>query len=275
MKRGYPLKLIIMSATLKLQDFLRQRLFSSIQPKVVSVQARQFPVTIYFERRTPTNYLEATFKKVCKIHEEYPAGGILVFVTGQREVTHLGQTARKQIHKNICIKITEKRENEKVSTEERDKRGGGRGTTALTTTSSELRIWTLKMKRGKIPFLGLDDESLNASQSFKKHPPLLAIPLYSLLPLCVVSTNVAETSLTIPNVRYVIDAGREKKREYDPITGVSRFVVGWCSKASADQRSGRAGRVQSGYAFRLYSSAVYEDMRDHSAPEILNKPIDN
>ena len=67
----------------------------------------------------------------------------------------------------------------------------------------------------------------------------------------MVSTNVAETSLTIPNIRYVVDAGKEKRRDYDPITGVSRFIVDWCSKASANQRSGRAGRVQSGYTFRF------------------------
>lgn len=66
----------------------------------------------------------------------------------------------------------------------------------------------------------------------------------------MISTNVAETSLTIPNIRYVVDSGKEKRKEYDPLTGVSRYIVDWCTKASADQRSGRAGRVQSGYAFR-------------------------
>ncbi|KAL3079361.1 hypothetical protein niasHT_037691 [Heterodera trifolii] len=290
MKRGYPLKLIIMSATLKLQDFLRQRLFSSIQPKVVSVQARQFPVTIYFERRTPTNYLEATFKKVCKIHEEYPAGGILVFVTGQREVTHLVKLLENKYTKISTSKSLKK---EKMKKCRRKKETNDEEEEGLLLDNDEFGTLDMDLEdeAWQNTFFGSDDESLNAPQSFKKHPPLLAIPLYSLLPvnlqkkifdeppddgsrLCVVSTNVAETSLTLSNVRYVIDTGREKKREYDPITGVSRFVVGWCSKASADQRSGRAGRVQSGYAFRLYSSAVYEDMRDHSAPEILNKPID-
>ncbi|CAK5092109.1 unnamed protein product [Meloidogyne enterolobii] len=92
--------------------------------------------------------------------------------------------------------------------------------------------------------------------------------------MCIISTNVAETSLTIPNIRYVVDSGKEKRRDFDPITGVSRFVVDWCSKASANQRSGRAGRVMSGYAFRLYSSSVFEDMPSFSTPEILNKPIE-
>jgi ATP-dependent RNA helicase DHX37/DHR1 len=96
LRRKYPLKLIIMSATLRLNDFLQERfrnlliltinlnnifrLFPQIRPKVLSIESRQFPVSIYYERRTPENYLEATFKKVCKIHEQYPPGAILVFL---------------------------------------------------------------------------------------------------------------------------------------------------------------------------------------------------
>lgn len=62
---------------------------------------------------------------------------------------------------------------------------------------------------------------------------------------------MAETSLTIPGVRYVVDSGREKRRVHDPVTGVSQFIVHWISQASADQRAGRAGRVQAGHVYRL------------------------
>ncbi len=61
--------------------------------------------------------------------------------------------------------------------------------------------------------------------------------------MIVVATNVAETSLTIPNIRYVVDAGREKTRHFDRVTGLSQFKTGWVSQASAQQRSGRAGRT--------------------------------
>ena len=120
--------------------------------------------------------------------------------------------------------------------------------------------------------------------------PLYCLPLYSLLSsakqhrifepppegtrLCVIATNVAETSLTIPNIRYVVDSGKEKRRDYDPITGVSQFNIHWISQASAEQRSGRAGRVQAGHAYRLYSSAMFENFTVFSQPEILNKPVD-
>ena len=61
--------------------------------------------------------------------------------------------------------------------------------------------------------------------------------------MIVVATNVAETSLTIPNIRYVVDAGREKTRHFDRVTGLSQFKTGWVSQASAQQRAGRAGRT--------------------------------
>lgn len=61
--------------------------------------------------------------------------------------------------------------------------------------------------------------------------------------LIVVATNVAETSVTIPNIRYVVDTGRVKQRVFDSRTGVSQYSVQWISQASADQRAGRAGRT--------------------------------
>ena len=68
--------------------------------------------------------------------------------------------------------------------------------------------------------------------------------------LCVVATNVAETSLTIPNIKYVVDTGKVKTKFYDKVTGVSTFRVTWTSKAGANQRAGRAGRTGPGHCYR-------------------------
>jgi len=120
---------------------------------------------------------------------------------------------------------------------------------------------------------------------------LYALPLYSLLQpneqlkvfeppppgcrLVVIATNVAETSLTIPGVRYVVDSGRVKDKEYDKVTGVSKFVIKWTSKASSDQRAGRAGRTGPGHCYRLYSSALYDNtFKQFTDPDILLTPID-
>ncbi|KAI8115730.1 hypothetical protein FF38_02696 [Lucilia cuprina] len=93
--------------------------------------------------------------------------------------------------------------------------------------------------------------------------------------LCVVATNVAETSLTIPGIRYVIDCGRSKQRDYDLKTGVQKYRVKWVSKASADQRAGRAGRTGPGHCYRLFSSAIFEaDFPQFGEPEMLRMPIE-
>ena len=91
----------------------------------------------------------------------------------------------------------------------------------------------------------------------------------------IVSTNVAETSLTIPGVRYVVDAGRQKERKYEKTSGMSRFEVGWISKASAEQRAGRAGRTAPGHCYRLFSSSHYvNDLNEFAAPAITTAPVD-
>ena len=82
-KKGNPLKLVIMSATLRVGDFTENiRLFKT-PPPVVNVESRQFPVTVHFNKTTREDYLGEAFRKVCKIHRELPEGGILVFLTGQ------------------------------------------------------------------------------------------------------------------------------------------------------------------------------------------------
>lgn len=92
---------------------------------------------------------------------------------------------------------------------------------------------------------------------------------------CVVATNVAETSLTIPNIVYVVDCGRVKERHHEDGASVQSFRVQWTSKSSATQRAGRAGRTSCGHCYRLYSSAVYErDFPDFTVAEILRIPIE-
>ncbi len=91
-KRGlYPLKLVIMSATLRTEDFTNNRLLFKTTPPVVNIEARQFPVTAHFQRKTPkeNEYLKETYKKICKVHRMLPGGGILVFVTGRDEINIL------------------------------------------------------------------------------------------------------------------------------------------------------------------------------------------
>ncbi|PHH82135.1 hypothetical protein CDD82_6893 [Ophiocordyceps australis] len=85
----------------------------------------------------------------------------------------------------------------------------------------------------------------------------------------VLATNIAETSLTIDGIVYVIDPGFVKENVYDSVTGMSNLVVVPCSRASANQRAGRAGRVGPGKCFRLYTKFSYNDeMEPSTMPEI-------
>ena len=86
----------------------------------------------------------------------------------------------------------------------------------------------------------------------------------------VFATNIAETSITIPDVSVVIDCGLSRRMEYDEKRRLRTLVCGWCSRSAAKQRSGRAGRVSSGTVIRLYTRGVYDHaMSDFDASEFL------
>jgi ATP-dependent helicase HrpA len=85
----------------------------------------------------------------------------------------------------------------------------------------------------------------------------------------VLATNVAETSLTVPGIRYVVDSGVARISRYSARTKVQRLPIEAISQASARQRSGRCGRVEAGVAIRLYSEEDYESRPDFTDPEIL------
>jgi ATP-dependent RNA helicase DHX8/PRP22 len=118
-----------------------------------------------------------------------------------------------------------------------------------------------------------------------KVPELFILPIYSALPSevqsrvfeptppgarkVVIATNVAETSLTIPGIYYVVDPGFSKQNVYDPRLGMDSLVVMPISQAQARQRSGRAGRTGPGKCYRLYTEAAFRnEMMPTSIPDI-------
>lgn len=90
-----PLKLVIMSATLRTAEFRDNKvLFRRASPPIVQVEGRQYPVTIHFARRTQREYVEEAFQKISRGHKKLPPGGMLVFMTGQNEITALAKRLR-------------------------------------------------------------------------------------------------------------------------------------------------------------------------------------
>ncbi|EDR29329.1 ATP-dependent RNA helicase, putative [Entamoeba dispar SAW760] len=222
-KRGEAMRLIIMSATLRVSEFTEnQRLFKKA-PKVIKVETRQYPVRTYFSKRTEIeDYCSEAIKKVNKIHKKLPGGGILVFLTGHKEI------------EEVCKELRNNKENQ------------------------ELYVLALYSSL----------EPKEQEKIFEKIPEGKR--------LCVISTDIAETSITIPNIKYVVDSGRKKTRYYDTKSGISSFVIKWISKASAAQRAGRAGRNFEGYCYRLYSSSIYENIfEEFEKAEIERMPLES
>jgi HrpA-like RNA helicase len=85
----------------------------------------------------------------------------------------------------------------------------------------------------------------------------------------ILATNIAETSVTLPAIRYVVDTGKHKCRNVAAATGMESLTVSDISQAQAAQRAGRAGRVQAGICFRLYTEGAYNSLPEASVPEIL------
>ncbi|MEY4157552.1 MAG: hypothetical protein RL743_47, partial [Actinomycetota bacterium] len=89
----------------------------------------------------------------------------------------------------------------------------------------------------------------------------------------VFSTDIAESSLTVDGVRVVIDSGLARSPRFDPNTGMSKLLLGNVSRASADQRAGRAGRLGPGRAYRLWPQAEHRSRRSQIEPEILQVDV--
>uniref|UniRef100_A0A8C1Y6W0 Activating signal cointegrator 1 complex subunit 3 n=1 Tax=Cyprinus carpio TaxID=7962 RepID=A0A8C1Y6W0_CYPCA len=304
-KKGLPMKLIIMSATLRVEDFTENKRLFRTPPPVIKVEARQFAVTVHFNKRTPVdNYTGEAFRKICKIHRMLPPGGILVFLTGQAEVHSVCRRLRKAFPYRPHREHTDSMETEEDL--KKAKRAKKKKNMSLPRINLDSYSALPADEGDEDRQAGIDDDYNEGSDlelELGDHPdsdheekadpsiPLYVLPLYSLLApelqakvfhpppagarLCVIATNVAETSLTIPGVKYVVDCGRVKKRFYDRVTGVSSFKVTWISQASANQRAGRAGRTEPGHCYRLYSSAVFGDFSLFSEAEITRRPVDD
>ncbi|KAF2716617.1 P-loop containing nucleoside triphosphate hydrolase protein [Polychaeton citri CBS 116435] len=119
----------------------------------------------------------------------------------------------------------------------------------------------------------------------KEYPRILVLPLFAALPQSsqqrifqpaplntrkvILSTNIAETSVTVPGVRFVVDTGKAKMKQFRNRLGLDSLLIKQISKSSADQRKGRAGREFPGQCYRLYTEDSYNKLENDNTPEIL------
>lgn len=134
-------------------------------------------------------------------------------------------------------------------------------------------------------FFSGEREIREAAEALRKHHPAdtAILPLYARLSTeeqnrvfephrgrrIILATNVAETSLTVPGIRYVVDTGLARINRYSPRTRVQRLEIEAISRASADQRKGRCGRIGPGVCIRLYSEEDYRQRSEFTDPEII------
>lgn len=258
-----PLKLIIMSATLRVSDFQNPVLFST-PPPIIHVEARQYPVGVHFAKKTELiDYVGAAYKKVVQIHKRLPEGGVLVFLTGQQEIEELcGRLNRVLVSENGLIisfspAAVAKRKRE-LEEEEQEEAKQVISMNETTTLGPSVFV-PPKNAQGEedVEVDGLagfsdseeedDMEEAPEMDGFygsadANTSPMHILPLYSLLEekkqlrvwepvpegsrLVVVATNVAETSITIPGIKYVIDSGRAKEKVWEKETGICEYKVG-------------------------------------------------
>ncbi|KAL9703095.1 hypothetical protein quinque_006613 [Culex quinquefasciatus] len=158
------------------------------------------------------------------------------------------------------------------------------------TVETIMKIHRTEQRGDVLAFLTGQEEVLKALDLLREHQEasgkedMMILPMYGTLPntdqlkvffhapkgvrKIILATNIAETSVTIPGIVYVIDCGFVKLNWYSAESTTNSLVVVPTSKAAAEQRAGRAGRIRSGKVFRLYTEEAWEKLPDHTPPEM-------
>ena len=299
-----------MSATLELSSFLSNPLLFPTPPPVLTLPSRQFPVSIYYNKQTDADYLGAALKKCKKIHRNLPFGDVLVFLTGEKEIKEFCWRLEAELRSEEGDEREEEEGEEEEEVEEKEEGGeekkqedkkkeGSKKEEGGNKEEVVMKEEREKDDEDKIEEEGEEDEGKkkdvrNKEEEAKRREipkKILILPLYSKLSsieqnriftphdmntrVFIISTNVAETSITLPGIKYVVDSGKEKKKVFDPVLHIASYVISFTSQASASQRTGRAGRLGPGFCYRLYSPAVFSNVfAKHSTPEILGYPLE-
>ncbi|RFU30090.1 hypothetical protein B7463_g6239, partial [Scytalidium lignicola] len=251
-RRPNDLRIIISSATLQAEDFLKffsGNVYAKPKPvvddamtlddlitqgssgtngndgaggevgRIISLEGRMYPVDMLYSETPVEDYLEKAIQTVFDIHTKEPDGDILVFLTGREEIDSAIQ--------------------------------------AISERSASLHPRTQQLMPLPL-YAGLSTEQ--QMYVFEEAPENTRKVIFS--------TNIAEASVTIDGILYVVDCGFVKLRAYNPTTGIESLTATPVSKASATQRAGRAGRTNPGKCFRLYTENDFLSLEDATVPEI-------
>lgn len=201
---------------------------------LLAVPGRTHPVEVFYTPEPEQDYVEAAIRTVLQIHATEDEGDILVFLTGEEEI----EDASRKISMEAEEMVRE-------------------------ADAGPLKCYPLY---GSLP--------PHMQQRIFDPAPKPARPGGRPGRKVIVSTNIAETSLTIDGIVYVVDPGFSKQKIYNPRIRVESLLVSPISKASAQQRAGRAGRTRPGKCFRLYTEDAFKkELIESTYPEILRSNL--
>ena len=235
------LKLLISSATLDAEKFSE---FFDGAP-IFRIPGRRYPVDILYTRAPEADYVHAAVVTVLQIHVSQP-------LNAKKEPGDDGGDGKeKEVRTSAAV---------------------GGDILVFLTGQEEIEA-AEELLKSRLKGLGSSAGELIVAPIYANLPSEMQARIFEPTPpgarKVVLATNIAETSLTIDGITYVVDPGFSKQSAYNPRTGVSSLVVTPISKASAQQRAGRAGRTAPGKAFRLYTAWSFRnELEDNTIPEI-------
>lgn len=268
-------KVIVMSATIEgqareYQEFLQP---GKQKSKIMSIAGQTFPV--YVQHRSDVEpdkevvgsggvgkiISSSALQVALDLIHSNNDGNVLIFLPGE---SHIRTALRLAF---LTLSKSSSSAQPSTSTGEDSFGDGSNGFTIRITQQSQQENTRGRRKPltiGVWPFYG----KLTSAQRDRVLNPPQAIDR-----MIVFSTNVAETGLTIPNVRYVVDTGLERRVQYNRECSISEMVTEPITRASMEQRAGRAGRIASGICVRLYSKETEESLKHTESPDIQTKQL--
>jgi HrpA-like RNA helicase len=242
-----PLHIVVMSATLEIETF--QEFFP--QAKSIKIPGRQFPVQTLYTPDFQEDYVDSALSTALQIHRYEDDGDILIFLSGQEEIENLASLLRKHLEEESELAKSLNGDKDKGDIVQSIK---GMGTDLSSGHGSMVN-------------------NVLVCVLYAALPP--EVQMFAFLPKpnnckrkIILATNIAETSVTLDGIRYVIDSGKCKSRDYNSATGMESLTIADVSQAQAAQRTGRAGRVSAGMCFRLYPEPAFDSLDETTSPEI-------
>jgi HrpA-like RNA helicase len=277
-----PIRIVVTSATIEREKFARY-IGNDETENSIEVPEKMFPVQVSYETQTPSDYMRAGAEKVHDIINppDYTDTWATEYVLKHaQEYPDLYPIATNVYSETNAISVSEAEQKFRSLLGENFSKFKSKVTTYI---KQEMSGDILVFMPGKeeIDKTIRDIEKLidpNSVEIIRLHSGMLPEEQDRIFQpngkrKIIVSTNIAETSITVPGVRHVVDSGYVKQIEFDPKSGIEQLVLTPHAISGLDQRMGRAGRVAPGRCYRLFSENSLRERQQYQTPEIQRSEL--